>query len=134
MKIFILIIIVLLSTPGYSQTPTLIGVHGTTNPTVANQLKAQIVRTSYNDFQIKNAILNGLTQAIDDARALDSLNIKEVIALTWPITANDHAQRIPTGIDSVEVFHYLDIFINEIGPYIDYIQISQEPLGLTSYN
>jgi hypothetical protein len=43
-------------------------------------------------------------------------------------------QRIPVGDDRIEVFQYLDTFLTRVGPYIQWIQINQEPMGITKYN
>ncbi len=137
MKYLYTIIIILQSSMLlFSQTPILLGTHGSNSPKILKNLDAQITRYGFKDNQIRNAIESGNTDAFDKARILDSLNIKQVVFLLWPdaTTTNEHDERVPTGADSIEVFLYLDMFIDKIGPYIDYIQISQEPLGLTKYD
>lgn len=118
-----------------SQTPTLLGTHGSNSPQILQNLGVQIARYGFTDYEIKKGILNGSTEAINKARTLDALNIKQVVHLTWPDTtsANEY-QRIPVGADSLEVFQYLDTFLSLLGEYIEYIQISQEPFGASSYN
>ncbi len=128
-------ILILLSSIGYSQTPTLLGVHGSNSPQTLQNLGAQLARYGFTDYKIKEGINSGSTQVIDKARKLDSLNIKQVVFLTWPDTTSvNEYERIPTGIDSLEVFQYLDILLDSIGPHIEYIQISQEPFGASSYD
>ena len=118
-----------------AQSPTLLGAHGSNSPQTLQDLGAQIARYGFTDYKIKNAIIKGNTQALDKARTLNNLNIAQVIYLTWPDTSSINGyERIPTGIDSIEVFLYLNTFLNKIGPYIEYIQISQESFGITSYN
>ncbi|MCF6296152.1 MAG: T9SS type A sorting domain-containing protein [Flavobacteriaceae bacterium] len=136
MKLFFAIVIMMQSCLLlHSQAPTLFGVHGSSSPQVLQDLGAQIARYGFTDYQIKNAINNNSTQAIDKAINLNNLGIKQVVHLTWPDTTSvNEYERIPVGIDSIEVFQYLDTLITSIGPYIDYIQISQEPFGATSYN
>jgi len=134
-----IIILVLLLTKSIvsiqAQTPTLLGVHGSNSPQTLQGLGVQIARYGFTDYKIKEGINSGSTQVIDKARVLDSLNIEQVVFLTWPDTTSiDEYERIPTGLDSIEVLQNLDIFLDNIGSYIEYIQISQEPFGASSYN
>jgi len=123
-KVILLLVLLLESMGSYAQSPTLLGTHGSNSPQALYGLGAQIARYGFTDLKIKEGIINGSNQVQSRAITLDSLNIQQVVYLTWPDTSsvNEH-ERIPTGLDSIEVFQNLDTFINEIGPYIEYIQI-----------
>jgi hypothetical protein len=43
-------------------------------------------------------------------------------------------ERIPVGSDRDTVFYYLGKFLTTAGPCINWIQIDQEPLGVTKYD
>ena len=134
-KIIITLVLLLESIGSFAQSPTLLGTHGSNDPQALYGLGAQIARYGFTDLKIKQGIINGSNQVLSRSITLDSLNIRQVLYLTWPDTSSvNEYERIPTGSDSIEVFQYLDTLINEIGPYIEYIQISQEPFGATSYD
>ncbi len=134
-KVIIIIALLLKMIITYAQPPALLGTHGSNSPPILQNLDVQIARYGFTDYEIKHVIINGSTGALDKARTLNTLNIKQVVHLTWPDTtsSNDY-ERIPAGADSIEVFQYLDAFLDKIGTYIEYIQISQEPFGASSYN
>ncbi|MCF6269964.1 MAG: T9SS type A sorting domain-containing protein [Melioribacteraceae bacterium] len=123
----------------HSQTPTLLGTHGGSTPNIAVNLGAQVVRYGFTDYQIKKAFLNeSETATINKMKAFDSLGIVQVVYLRWPedtveVIGTDF-ERIPIGADRVEVFQYLETFLIAAGPYLDWIQINQEPLGATKYD
>lgn len=109
------------------------------SPNIAvNIIEAQCVRYGFADFQIKNAFENGNTSTFNNIFLLDSAGITQVMHLTWPAdTIPDVGQdleRIPTGSDCTIVFQYLDSLLLSVGPYIEWIQICQEPIGITSYD
>ncbi|MCF6359201.1 MAG: T9SS type A sorting domain-containing protein [Cyclobacteriaceae bacterium] len=134
-KAVVIIALVLESLNIYAQSPTLLGTHGSNSPQILQNLDVQIARYGFTDYDIKNGITNESTDALDKARTLDALNIEQVVHLTWPDTTSiNEYERIPIGADSIEVFQYLDTLIDEMGTYIEYIQISQEPFGASSYN
>lgn len=137
-KILTTLIILLVALTSNAQTPTLIGTHGTSDVNALVSIGSQIARYGFSDYQIKNGIDNGFTQAFDKIKYLDSLGIEQIIHLRWPEdTVNNIGpdwERVPVGADRDTVFLYLDTFLTEVGPYIEYIQINQEPLGNTHYN
>ncbi len=69
---------------------------------------------------------------------LDSAGVKLVAFLTWPKDTvkniGVNLERIPVASDRDTVFYYLEKFLLTAGPYIDWIQIDQEPLGVTKYD
>ncbi len=140
MKRLLLILTVwLVAISSYSQSPTLIGLHGTSNSNTANRLGAQVVRYGFADYKMKRAISGGDgIELIAKMMALDSLGIEQVVYLKWPDDTIEvlgvDLERIPVGADRAEVFRYLDTFLLAVGPYIEWIQISQEPLGVTKYD
>jgi hypothetical protein len=135
--LFVLFLIISISMKSYTQTPTLLGLHGVSDhyPTMG----AKVLRVGTNDYKIKTAIENNDSTVINRMRYLDSLGYTQVFYLIHNVdTVVDIVdmawQRIPNGNDSIEVFQYLDTFLTEVGPYIDWIQINQEPLGITPYD
>lgn len=138
-KIIIIIICIMIITfNAFAQQPTLLGVHGTSNPTAITNIGAKIARYGFTDYKIKNSIINGDSTAINRMIQLNTAGVKQVIFLRFPEDTIENIgkdyERIPTGIDSIEVFQYLDTFLMSAGPYIDWIQINQEPTGITPYN
>jgi hypothetical protein len=122
---------------GFAQPPTLLGLHGVTSHIPS--MGAQILRSGTNDYTIRNAIINNDSTAIKRTETLKSLGYTQVIYLIHnesdDVNIVDKAwQRIPVGTDSLEVFQYLDTFLLNVGPNIDWIQINQEPFGITPYD
>lgn len=120
-----------------AQQPTTFGLHGTIEP--SQYTGAKIVRDGTNDQGIKNAFDTNDSTFLNSLIHLDSIGCKNIIYLIHNedsfVNPEDIAwQRIPTGSDSIEVFTYLDSFLLTAGPYIDYIQINQEPMGITHYD
>jgi len=121
-----------------AQQPTRLGIHGTSDFGAISNIGAKVARYGFPDYKIKNAIIYGDSTALNKMMQLNFAGVEQVIFLTHPEDTigglGPSYQRIPTGIDSIEVFQYLDTFLMEAGPYIDWIQISQEPQGKTPYN
>ena len=65
-NILILSILILAGLNIYSQTPTMIDVHGVSNPQVLQNLGVQITPYGFTDYQIKNAIQNYDTTTISE--------------------------------------------------------------------
>ncbi len=136
MRKLIIILALLFQSGGiYANNPTLLGTHGSNDPKTLRSLGVQIARYGFSDDKIKSGIISGTAKGLNKIRKLDSLGIQSVVFLTWPDSASvDEYERIPTGADSAEVFKYLNIFLDQVGRYINYIQISQEPFGASSYD
>jgi len=138
-KVAFTFMFIALTINSHSQTPTLLGTHGGSTPTIATNLGAQVVRYGFTDYQIKKAFLNGSeSPTLKKMKTFDSLGITQVVFLRWPEDTVDvigtNFERIPVGADRVEVFQYLYTFLIAAGPYVDWIQINQEPLGATKYD
>ena len=138
-KITLLIICIKIITfNAIAQQPTRLGIHGTSDFGAISNIGAKVARYGFPDYKIKNAIIYGDSTALNKMMQLNFAGVEQVIFLTHPEDTigglGPSYQRIPTGIDSIEVFQYLDTFLMEAGPYIDWIQISQEPQGKTPYN
>jgi hypothetical protein len=138
-KLTILIICIkMITLTVIAQQPTKLGVHGVTVPSKIVVLGAKIVRYGFTDYQIKNAFISGDSTIINKIQQIDSIGVEQVVFLRYPEDTIDvvgvNYERIPSGTDSIEVLQYLDTFLMTVGPYIDWIQINQEPLGATQYN
>ncbi len=132
-------IVICLTIESLPQTPTLLGTHGGSTPNIAKSLGTQAIRYGFTDYQIKKVFLNGNeVAAIDKMKAFDSLGIAQIVFLRWPEDTVEvigtNYERIPIGADRAEVFQNLYKFLIAAGPYIDWIQINQEPLGATKYD
>jgi len=120
-----------------SVSPSL-GLHGTMDLNTVNELNAQCVRPGFTDHQIKNVIDTGGQEAFSKIKELDQSGVEIITFLRWPEdtenTIGPDPERIPVGEDREEVLEYLEQYLLFVGPYIDWIQISQEPLGETYYD
>ena len=139
MKTTILVLLVIIfSRVGIYQEPPLLGLHGSSSLNVLNNTDAQVVRYGFTDYQIKNVIQSGDSSAINNILNIHDESITQVVFLIFPEdsiqTVGADFERIPYGIDSLEVMSYLDTFITAVGTHIDWIQISQEPFGVTPYD
>lgn len=117
----------------------LLGLHGTMGLNIVNKLNAQCVRFGFSDYQIKNAIDSESVDALSKIKKLDQAGVEIITYLKWPEDNSNNSigpdpERIPVGKDREEVFEYLEQFLLNVGSYIDWIQISQEPLGATYYD
>ena len=135
--IWYILFILLFSSNVNGQEPTLFGLHGTNEH--YPEIGAKVLRFGANDYGIKTAIENNDSTLLNQLKYLDSLGYTTVFYLIHNEDTNVDIikktwQRIPEGMDSIEVFQYLDTFLRSAGPYIDWIQINQEPLGITPYD
>ena len=136
LRMFYILLFMTVSSNNFAQ-PTLLGLHGITEdyPTIG----AKVLRFGANDYRIKTAIQNNDQTLLNHVMKTNSLGYTNICYLIHnkDIVVNpvDTAwQRIPTGNDRIEVFKYLDTFLTIIGPYIEYVQINQEPMGITPYD
>lgn len=137
-KILFITVLSIIVISSNAQPSTLLGTHGGGNPGQISSIGSKVVRYGLTDYNIKNVIDTGDSTTINKMVDFNSLNIAQVVFLRFPEDTVGNVgvnfERIPTGTDSSEVFEYLDTFLLMAGPYIDWIQINQEPLGVTKYN
>jgi len=118
---------------------TLLGLHGTMDAATAEEFDAEVLRFGFPDYKIKNAYLQANSEDfINNIKTLHNNGVEIVTYLRWPedtieLVGADY-ERIPKGADKDEVFFYLEKYLTDVGPFVDWIQINQEPSGVTPYH
>lgn len=124
--------------PSLNYTKTLVGLHGSSDPKVLAELNAGASRFGFKDYQLRIAFDNdGGQDVINKLKTLHDNGIESITFLTWPedtiSTVGPDYDRVPLGEDRILALELLDKYLEEAGPYIDWVQINQEPFGVTPY-
>lgn len=124
--------------PSANYPETLLGLHGTMSAAAADEFNAEVLRFGFADYKIKNVYQSGDgDEFIKSIRILDQKGIELVTFLSWPDDTVENVgadfERVPVGDDKDEVFFFLNKYLTDVGPFIDWIQINQEPFGVTPY-
>ena len=122
----------------FEQENTFIGLHGSMDAEAAIHLNAQIVRFGFADFKIRQAFdKNGGEDFLETLQKFKDANIRVINYITWPEDTISEIgadyERVPRGKDKEETLVLLDQYLETAGPYLDWVQINQEPFGVTPY-
>jgi hypothetical protein len=117
------------------QAPTILGVHGTTDPNVVAQLGAPLARFILADRTIREALTGtgAGAGAFTKIRAMHDAGRKVIATVRFPedpdAPAGSSPDRIPMGADRAASLQLVRDFLTTAGSAIDWVQLNNEPVG-----
>lgn len=133
------VVLCCISSPAATMRPTLVGAHAARDAQLVEPLGVKVARIIIIDQYIDvNVDLNdesytnsAVWKFRDELAALRDVGVKEVIiTLRWPteyLPAPAHFDRVPS--DQAAAAEKLEYLLVNFDPYIDWLQLNNEPLG-----
>jgi hypothetical protein len=113
---------------------TRVGVSNTNSPDVLDETDARVVRVVIKDHQIAERSKAGKMYEFErELIALRRRNVEVIVTLRFPERRRERADRgydrVPGGGDKSEALKWVRRLLIDVGRYIDWLQIADEPAG-----
>lgn len=115
--------------------PTLVGLHGTSNPAVARTLGAQAMRFIVADQVIASIEPEARDALVAELAALRAEGVEVILTLRWPVEPGvgpgegPDLDRVPTGDDRAAALAQVRDLVRAAGPHLAWLQVNNEPVG-----